>query len=49
MNEIKCSVKKCHYNENESCTAKCIEVCNCNCHQADIIEDQTKYSAFSKC
>lgn len=45
MSNICCKVEKCHYNENESCTAKKIEVSNCNCHQAEHI-DQTECATF---
>lgn len=45
MNDIKCKVKKCYYNENDACKASCIEVCNCNCHQADH-KDQTECATF---
>ncbi len=45
MNKIKCQVKKCHYNEDDSCVSKHVEVCNCNCDEANH-KDQTSCSTF---
>lgn len=49
MDQIKCNVCSCVYNDNECCHAKTIEVCNCHCHGQDAQSaDQTECRTFKQ-
>ena len=45
MSMIKCQATNCHYNEQRSCVAQEIEVCNCGVTNAKC-SDQTECRTF---